>query len=220
MPARITIPPNTRIPGTRLTFQEDLPTIKKRRQARFICDCGVSVERDLNWVRFKNITSCGCYKSELVTEKNTKHSHAIRKEHSGAYRSWIAMHQRAGKVRNYENIYVCTEWSGEGGFIQFLKDMGERPDKMSIERIDGTKNYEPGNCKWATATEQANNTRLTVKVTIGGEAHSINEWCRLKGISYHLIKQRRRRGMSLEDAILNPVDLSKSNNRKGVDHAT
>ena len=221
MPAKLILLPGERFPNTRLTYLHDVDRDKpKVRKAKFSCDCGNFIEVPVAWVRHNNTISCGCYRRGVVTDRNTKHSHAVRNNASGAYRSWQAMHQRAGKVKNYEHVQVCLSWSGEEGFVQFLQDMGERPDGMSIERIDGSKGYEPGNCKWANATEQANNTRSTVKVTIGGETHSINEWCRLKGIGYHLIKQRRKRGMSLEDAILKPIDLSKSNNRKGGDHAT
>ncbi len=196
-----------RIPNTRLTYiNEASRTNPKRRRALFICDCGNQIIRDLNWVRFLNITSCGCYKHEYLVEKNTIHNHAIRDNISGAYKSWQAMHQRVQVNPKYSNILICDRWFN---FQSFFDDMGDRPDKHSIERKNNKGDYEPDNCIWVTQLTQAQNTDNVVNVIIGSETHSINEWCRIKGIGYHLIKQRRRRGMSIEDAITTPINKSK-----------
>jgi hypothetical protein len=78
-------------------------------------------------------------------------------------------------------ISVCIRWSGEDGFANFLSDMGEKPVGMSIDRFpnrDG--NYEPGNCRWTTATEQARN-RSSSKL----EAHEAEQirWLCAEGFS-------------------------------------
>lgn len=84
------------------------------------------------------------------------------------YRSWISMNWRCRDPRDasYPNyggrgIAVCERWnqSSPGGFMNFLADMGERPEGRTLDRLDGNGNYEPGNCRWATKAEQTANRR-------------------------------------------------------------
>jgi hypothetical protein len=203
------------IEGTRLRYISEAPrTNPKRRRALFSCECGGSIEADLNYVRFKNITSCGCYRSELVAQKNEKHGHSTRGAMSDAYRSFRAMHQRVKSKATYAHVSICERWSGEDGFANFYADMGDRPSGHTIERIDNLGNYEPSNCKWATKHEQAQNQRHTVLVTMNGETRSIQEWCRVKGVSYSVVKRRRQKGISVEDALNTPLNESKRRIRK------
>lgn len=211
MPPRIEYTPGQAFPNTKLNFLEDLPSIGARRRARFTCSCGETIDADISWVKSLNTTSCGCHRSQVVTAKNTRHSHAIRESQSGAYRSWAAMHQRVKSDPHYVGITVCHRWFV---FENFYEDMGDRPDDQTIERVDNTLGYYPGNCVWATRAVQAQNTVNTKNITINGETHSINEWCRIKGIGYHVVKQRRARGMSVEDAITTPINTTKQGRKQ------
>lgn len=94
-----------------------------------------------------------------------KHGHrgSFGRSKSPTYHSWCKMRERCRdpKHRSYSNyggrgVTVCERWNS---FENFLADMGERPDGMTIDRISVEGNYEPGNCKWSTKEEQEANKR-------------------------------------------------------------
>lgn len=95
------------------------------------------------------------------------------------YRVWAAMKSRCKNPRdsNFKRygargIDVCEEWKL---FNNFIQDMGRRPsDKHSIDRVNVNGNYEPGNCRWATLTQQALNQRLRIDNTSGYKGVSLN----------------------------------------------
>jgi len=101
-----------------------------------------------------------------MNPRNLKHGHTSGGKASQTYNSWKGMLRRCYRVNDAQwkyygerGIQVCAQWRGEGGFEQFLKDMGERPKGKTLDRECNDGNYTPNNCRWATPLEQAHNRR-------------------------------------------------------------
>jgi hypothetical protein len=97
-------------------------------------------------------------------------------------------------------IAVCREWLA---FDNFLRDMGPRPSSMhSIDRIDNDGNYEPSNCRWATAKQQRRNSRQNVMVEFRGKRITLVELAEVSGVPYCTLHWRlRRRNLPVELAV-------------------
>ncbi len=124
---------------------------------------------------------------------------------SRTHRVWIAMMSRchvpsakAYAAYGAKGICVCNEWHT---FENFLRDMGECPDGMTVDRVDNSKGYERGNCRWATSVEQANNRKSNVLVTFNGVTQSIANWARETGLERKTLEYRIRAGWEVARAL-------------------
>jgi hypothetical protein len=101
---------------------------------------------------------------KMIGRPHIKHGHNRRSATSRTYTCWSAAIGRCTNRNNTKypiyggrGITVCARW--RYSFENFLADMGEKPIGLSIDRIDVNGNYEPGNCRWATAKQQRQNQR-------------------------------------------------------------
>lgn len=133
------------------------------------CDCGESCVQDNVRLKAGSVRSCGCLKREATVRRNmgTKRTHGMSK--SAEYKAWRAMKNRCGNssvacFKHYggRGISVCVRWMKS--FENFYADMGPRPPKMSLDRIDVNGNYEPQNCRWADTVTQRNNQRPRTQI--------------------------------------------------------
>lgn len=142
-----------------------------------------------------------------------------------AWRSAISRCNNKGTV-NYADyggrgIKICDRWLGPDGFAHFLEDMGPRPEgeypsgkpRYSLDRIDVNGNYCPENCRWATMIEQTRNRRTTIRLEIGGEVKSLQEWCKIKGAKYTTVRQRMLLGWDKAD-LFRPSTIMKYNDSR------
>lgn len=154
--------------------------------------------------------------------RNFRHGYKTAGKYSSEYSIWSNMRARCHNPADTgyhkyggRGIRVCDAWRAD--FVNFLQDMGRRPSKMhSIERKDNDGNYEPSNCRWATAKEQANNRRSSRFLEIDGVSKTMAAWGEETGLGRTTIHGRLKAGWSVEDAIRKPLRANVS--KSGKDH--
>lgn len=176
----------------------------------FLCRCKCGAVRFYKGATLRNghIKSCGCLKAQCLITGRTKHGHSTRERLTPTYRTWQAMKSRClnPSVACYANyggrgITVCGQWMR---FENFLADMGEKPDGLTIERINNHGNYESSNCRWARSEEQAANKRTNRFLTINNKTLCIAEWARVSGTDKSTISRRVKLGWHPQSAVFDP----------------
>jgi hypothetical protein len=171
------------------------------------CDCGkAGVRVRASFLRKGGTRSCGCLRVELLRAGRT---HGLSRSEHEMYVIWQGIktrcyNKRHSSYRNYgaRGVKMCAAW--KRSFPVFLEAVGPRPSRAhSIDRFpDYGGDYEPGNVRWATGSEQASNTRRTRIFEWGGELLSLTTICRREGVQYSAVYNRViGKREKLEDAI-------------------
>ncbi|HDR9285133.1 TPA: hypothetical protein QDB46_000187 [Burkholderia multivorans] len=190
------------------------------------CDCGNEVIAVGSSLRSGGRKSCGCLGKEWAPKlgsnpefiakrasKQMKHGHKRKNAATAEYKTWLGMKRRCYdiKFKDYPNwggrgIKVCDRWNDS--FDAFFADMGPRPSSgHTIDRLDSNKDYEPGNCRWATVQEQGGeNRRGLISVEIDGtKFSSLKSACEAYGMPYTAVFDRIKRGIDIETAMKTPI---------------
>ena len=187
--------------------KEDLAG-NKRNLRRFLCrcDCGRQAVVRVGRLVHGETTSCGCVKMRKRTHGETIGALNLP---TPEYQAWQQMKQRCLNPRHRafkgyggRGVTVCAAWSTS--FSNFLHDVGRRPSPIhSIDRFPNNDgNYEPGNVRWATRMQQAQNRRGTRWLTRDGETFPLHEWARRCGIPASTLWDRLNRQWPLHLALI------------------
>ena len=175
------------------------------------CECGVEKTVEADRLATGHTRSCGCLRSDTIAATNFRHGETSTRINgarcTAEYRAWLNMIRRcsAETSKDWEThggrgIRVCDRWLER--FENFRADMGERPSaKHSLDRIDNERGYSPENCRWATQTQQAQNTRKNVYFEYKGERVCLAELARRVGVDSETLSARLKRGWSFDRAI-------------------
>ncbi len=181
-------------------------TIAYRSTSLCLCDCGVeSVKRNNNLL---SGAARHCSHACVVTERHTTHGQCVggrSKEHN----TWHSMKQRCNPETDKRGYYgksgvtICDRW--KHSFESFLEDMWLAPsDKHAIDRIDNSKGYEPGNCRWATQKQQTRNKTNNKRIEFYGIRLCLSQWLEISGTTRSAYYWRLKRGWAIRDAIWTP----------------
>lgn len=190
--------------GTWLVIQKDTTKANGRWRYAWVCRCQCGIEKSVTGTSLIQGASLTCNQCRNKRNQTLALVHGANK--SPSHRCWVSMRARVNNPKNKayryyggRGITICPRWSS---FSAFLSDMGERPSELhSIDRINVNGDYEPGNCRWATDVEQANNTRANIRFIHDGHDLTLTQWCRKLGLNPSMVRQRVRKGWEIAKAL-------------------
>ena len=189
----------------------------KNGKARYLyeckCECGNTIIRETGTLRENTMCSCGCYKAGTLNKK-----HGLWSYDNKLYGVWQTMKGRCFKSTNtkYKNyggrgISVCDEWKNDFKVFNDWAYKNGYKEGLTLDRIDVNGNYEPSNCRWITAKEQARNKTTSFFIEYNGEKRCLSEWASILNLSYKALFNRLKyKGWSVERAFATAI-LKKTN---------
>jgi hypothetical protein len=148
--------------GERAGFLTVISELPKHRYRRYLVRCACGAEKSMRGGDLRVAVSCGCRRGGLT------HGETAHGKRTGERTAWMAMKARClnPNASRYEcyggrGITICDRWLNS--YEAFLADMGRRPTgEHSLDRVNNDGHYEPGNCRWATRSEQQRNKRKEI----------------------------------------------------------
>jgi hypothetical protein len=187
--------------------------LEDRKPKHWLCRCDCGTERVIRQDHLASgaSRSCGCLAWDTTISRSEVHGDAHRGKRAFEYRVWVGIRKRC--LNPNDNLYphyggrgirICERWLNS--YEAFLEDVGRSPsEKLTLDRIDNDGDYEPGNVRWTTRTEQARNTRRNRRIEFRGEVRVLAEWAERLGIPYKVLHGRiNKHGWSVERAFTSP----------------
>lgn len=192
--------------------------------ARWLCRCACGTEKQIaqGVLRGGRARSCGCLRREVSRARATVNHRTHGLSKAQEYRAWINMKLRVMSPDDisYERykrrgITIYEPWLTS--FELFFAEIGPVPtgatERLTVDRIDNDRGYEPGNLRWATYTTQANNRSTSVYHEVGGRKMPVKQIAREYGFALATINSRLRLGWPIERCVAVPVKKQKNNAR-------
>lgn len=165
-----------------------------------ICECGNHINVSHASLFRGNTKSCGCLHREQLAQRNKETAKwggdSENPKYERIYRIWGAMRNRCySPLNEHYDLYggrgicVCDEWLDWNNFKNWALSNGYE-EHLTIDRINGNGNYEPGNCRWATYEQQMNNVSTNRRVTYRGRTQTLSEWCKELDLDYSRTQSR------------------------------
>ena len=189
--------------GRLLVLQRD--GANKHGQVKWWCECDCGVRKHvLGTLLTKGETkSCGCLHREVTS--NVSKTHGMSKTPIWSIHRSMMDRCHLPTSQAYDRyggrgIQVCERWQK---FEDFYADMGDKPDGMSLERIDNDGDYCPENVRWASTKEQANNRRNSRWIEFNGQRKTLAQWAEEYGVKLGTLWSRLKLGIPMEEALVN-----------------
>lgn len=195
---------------------------KGKREVTWDCDCVCGNKTNVRASHLKSghTISCGCAhkeQEEKWKEYNLSHGRNRKNKTSKSYKRWMQIKDRCYNPQNVSYAWYGGKgiemWEGwlkdPGAFCLYVESLpGYEVPNSTIDRIDPSKNYEPGNLRWISLAKQQSNKSNNVLLTYKGKTQTASEWAKELGMCVSTITYRKRAGWSDETALTKP-----SNNR-------